>query len=94
MDLVFHALAHEARREMIRRLSEDEMTVGQLADPLEMSLAAASKHIKVLEEAGMVRRTIDGRRHICRLDPGPLAAADHWLRFYERVWNGRLTEKT
>jgi DNA-binding transcriptional ArsR family regulator len=55
-----------------------------------MSLAAASKHIKVLERAGLVRRTVDGRRHVCRLDPGPLASASEWLRFYERYWTERL----
>ena len=55
-----------------------------------MSLAAASKHIKVLENAGMVRRDVRGRTHICRLEPGPLASADQWLRHYERFWTGRL----
>ena len=55
-----------------------------------MSLAAASKHVKVLERAGLVRRTVDGRRHVCRLDPGPLASASNWLGFYERFWTRRL----
>ncbi|HLM49017.1 MAG TPA: metalloregulator ArsR/SmtB family transcription factor, partial [Solirubrobacteraceae bacterium] len=64
MDAVFHALAHGARREMIGRLSDGALTVGELAAPLTMSLAAASKHVKVLEHAGLVRRTIDGRRHV------------------------------
>jgi DNA-binding transcriptional ArsR family regulator len=53
-------------------------------------LAAASKHIKVLERAGLVQRTIDGRRHVCRLEPVPLASATAWLRFYERYWTDRL----
>lgn len=90
MDAVFHALAHGARRDMLGRLADGELTVGQLAGPLAMSLAAASKHIKVLEGAGLVRRTVDGRRHVCRLDPAPLADATAWLRFYERHWNERL----
>jgi DNA-binding transcriptional ArsR family regulator len=90
MDVVFHALAHGARREMLGRLADGELTVSELAEPLPMSLAAASKHVKVLEGAGLVRRTIDGRRHICRLDPGPLASAAAWLGFYERHWNERL----
>jgi DNA-binding transcriptional ArsR family regulator len=90
IDDVFHALAHNARRTMLARLADGELTVGQLAEPLEMSLAAASKHVKVLEEAGLVRRTVDGRRHVCRLDATPLAGAFAWLRFYERFWNERL----
>jgi DNA-binding transcriptional ArsR family regulator len=90
VDDVFHALAHGARRDMVNRLAERELTVGELAAPLEMSLAAASKHVKVLERAGLVRRTVDGRRHLCRLEPGPLASADAWLRHYERFWTERL----
>jgi len=90
MDEVFHALAHGARREMLGRLAARELTVGELADPLTMSLWAASKHIKVLERAGLVRRTVDGRRHVCRLEPEPLASAAAWLRFYERHWEERL----
>jgi DNA-binding transcriptional ArsR family regulator len=90
MDVVFHALAHGARREMLGRLAERQRTVGELAAPLTMSLAAASKHIQVLERAGLVRRTVDGRRHVCRLDPAPLASASAWLHFYERHWEERL----
>ena len=90
MDAVFHALANDARRRMLRRLAGGELTVGELAEPLTMSLAAASKHIKVLEQAGLVRRTVAGRRHVCRLEAGPLADADAWLRFYERFWAKRL----
>jgi DNA-binding transcriptional ArsR family regulator len=90
LDAVFQALAHEARRVMLRRLAERELTVGELAEPLAMSFAAASKHVKVLENAGLIRRTIDGRRHVCRLEPGPLADATAWLRFYERHWAERL----
>lgn len=90
MNAVFHALSHDARRDMLGRLSAGDRTVGELADPLDMSLAAASKHVKVLEDAGLVRRTIDGRRHICRLDPGPLASASSWLLHYERFWTASL----
>jgi DNA-binding transcriptional ArsR family regulator len=90
MNAVFQALSHDVRREMLRRLSDRELTVGELAEPLTMSLAAASKHIQVLERAGLVERTVDGRRHVCRLDAGPLAAADAWLRFYQRYWTERL----
>ena len=75
---------------MLRDLAEGERTVGQLAKPFAMSLAAASKHIKVLESAGLIRREVRGRTHLCRLEPGPLARAHQWLGFYERFWAGRL----
>ena len=90
MDDVFHALSHEARRAMLSRLAQGELTVGQLAEPLDMTLAAASKHVKMLERAGLVHRTVDGRRHLCRLEPGPLAPACAWLRYYERFWIERF----
>jgi len=92
LDGAFHALAHPARRDMLRRLAKSELTVGELAAPVAMSLAAASKHIQVLERAGLVRRTVAGRRHVCRLDPAPIASAFEWLRFYERYWNERLDD--
>jgi DNA-binding transcriptional ArsR family regulator len=90
MTAVFHALAHDTRRGMLRRLAEGSLTMGELAEPLTMSLAAASKHVRVLERAGLVHLTVAGRRHVYRLEPGPLASASDWLRFYERHWNERL----
>jgi DNA-binding transcriptional ArsR family regulator len=90
MDAVFHALASQARRDMLGRLDAGPLTVGQLAEPLAMSLAAAAKHVQVLERAGLLHRTIEGRRHICRLEPGPLASAQAWLAFYQRHWRERL----
>jgi DNA-binding transcriptional ArsR family regulator len=90
VDTVFHALSDATRRQMLRELTRGERTVGQLAEPYAMSLAAASKHIKVLEGAGLVRREIQGRTHLCRLDPGPLATAHEWLSFYEHFWTNRL----
>ena len=90
LDAVFHALGDATRRQMLRQLSEGERTVGQLAQPFAMSLAAASKHIKALEGAGLVRREVRGRTHVCSLDPGPLASAGQWLRHYERFWTERL----
>jgi DNA-binding transcriptional ArsR family regulator len=90
LDTLFRALADPTRRAMLRSLSEGEHSVGELAAPFRMSFAAASKHVKVLEHAGLVRRTVRGRSHICRLDPQPLAAADEWLRFYERFWRNSL----
>jgi len=90
LDSVFHALGDPTRRRMLRELAGGERTVGQLADPFAISLAAASKHIKALENAGLIRREVRGRTHLCRLEPGPLASAHEWLGFYERFWTGRL----
>lgn len=90
LDAIFHALGDATRRRMLRDLASGERTVGQLAEPFAISLAAASKHIKVLESAGLIRREVCGRIHVCRLDPGPLATAHEWLGFYERFWTDRL----
>ena len=90
LDRVFHALTDPTRRYMLRNLALRERTVSELAQPFQMSLAAASKHVKVLERAGLVRRTVQGRTHFCRLDPKPLAGAAEWLSFYQRFWNERL----
>jgi DNA-binding transcriptional ArsR family regulator len=90
LDAVFHALGDATRRQMVRDLASGERTVSQLAEPFAMSLAAASKHIKALENAGLIRREVRGRTHVCRLEPGPLASAHHWLTFYERFWTDRL----
>jgi len=90
LDTVFHALSDATRRQMLRELADGERTVGQLARPFTMSLAAASKHIQVLERARLIRREVHGRTHLCRLAPGPLASAHDWLGFYERFWGVRL----
>lgn len=90
LDTVFHALGDTTRRRMLRELSTGERTVSQLAEPFDISLAAASKHIKALESAGLIQREVRGRTHLCRLDPGPLAGAHEWLSFYERFWTDRL----
>lgn len=90
MNAVFHALGDATRRRMLRELAAGERTVGQLAEPFAISLAAASKHIKALEAAGLIRREVRGRTHLCRLEPGPLASAHQWLDYYQQFWNGRL----
>jgi DNA-binding transcriptional ArsR family regulator len=90
LDTVFHALGDATRRQMLRELAAGERTVGQLAEPFDISLAAASKHIKTLESAGLIRREVRGRTHVCRLDPGPLANANEWLTYYERFWTQSL----
>lgn len=90
LDRVFHALADPTRRSLLRRLSEGERSVGQLAEPYAMSLAAVSKHLRVLEAAGLVRRRVRGRTHQCALEPGPLSDVQAWLRHYEPFWRDRL----
>ena len=90
LNSVFHALGDATRRSMLRELAAGERTVGQLAEPFAISLAAASKHIKALENAGLIQREVRGRTHVCRLDPGPLATAHEWLGFYEQFWTSRL----
>jgi DNA-binding transcriptional ArsR family regulator len=90
LDAVFHALADPTRRSMLRRLAEGEFTIGELAAPFRMSFAGASKHVKALERAGLIRRTVRGRTHVCRLSSETLAEAFEWMRFYERFWAERL----
>jgi DNA-binding transcriptional ArsR family regulator len=92
LDAVFRSLSDPTRRSMLRMLADGERSVGQLAEPFAMSFAGASKHVKVLEDAGLVRRTIQGRIHSCRLDPERLATADKWFDFYSRFWSKRLDD--
>lgn len=90
LDSVFHALADPTRRAMLNDLAAGPCTVGELAAPFDISLAGASKHIQVLERAGLIRREVQGRVHTCRLDAGPLHLGVEWLRHYERFWTRRL----
>lgn len=90
MDLIFHALAHQTRREMLNHLTTGEQTIGELAAPFSMSLEAASKHVRVLERAGLVHRAVLGRRHVCRLQPQALGEAWSWLGFYRQFWSEQL----
>ena len=90
LDAVFHALADPTRRAMLRDLSSGQRTVGELAAPFAISLAGASKHIQVLERAGLVQREVQGRVHVCRIDARPLHAGVEWLRHYERFWTSKL----
>ena len=90
LDTIFHALGDATRRAMLNELAASERTVGELAEPFAMSLAAASKHIKVLEAAGLIRRDVRGRTHVCSLEPVPLMRADQWLGLYRRFWTDRL----
>lgn len=90
LDGVFSALADPTRREILERLARRQLTVGELAAGFSMSLPAISKHVKVLERSGLLKRRIDGRVHRCRLGPRPLEAASAWLSRQERFWNAAL----
>ncbi len=90
LDATFSALADPTRRGMLANLSLGEKTVSELAQPYAMSLAAASKHIKKLEVAGLVRREVKGRTHTCHLNAKAMAEAHAWMEEYRKFWIGRL----
>jgi len=90
LDSVFQALADPTRRGMLIALGGGASSISDLARPYDMSLAAASKHIKKLEAAGLIEREVVGRVHHCRLSPERLRAARDWLQVYERFWNKNL----
>jgi DNA-binding transcriptional ArsR family regulator len=88
----FAALSDPVRMATIARLAEGPATVGELAKPFPLSPAGYSKHIQVLQAAGLVTKELDGRRHICSLHPAPLKAAFDWLSFYEKFWSSSLDQ--
>ena len=90
LDRTFAALADPTRRAILARLAAGEATVTELASPFDISLPAISRHIRVLENAGLLARTRRGRLHHCRLSPGALQQAAEWLAFYRRFWDQRL----
>jgi DNA-binding transcriptional ArsR family regulator len=90
LDSVFHALADATRRSILRDITRRERTVGELAQPYSMSLAAVSKHLDVLERASLIQRERRGVRRMVRLNPKPLRAAQDWLAFYETFWRTNL----
>ena len=90
LDITFHALSDPTRRGMLATLARGEKSIGELAEPFAMSFAGASKHVKVLEGAGLVARRKVGRTQLCRLNPKPLAEAEQWLRQWEQFWSVRL----
>ena len=90
LDTVFHALADPTRRGMLANLALGEKSIGALAEPFAMSFAGASKHLKVLEGAGLVDRRKVGRTHLCTLRAAPLAEAEQWLKQWEKFWTVRL----
>lgn len=90
LDHVFHALAHPARRAIIQQLSIGERNLSELASPLRMTFPAASKHVRVLERAKLVRRRVVGRQHLCRLHAAPLKEATLWTEQFRRNWESRF----
>ncbi len=90
LDAIFSALGDRTRRALLARLAAGPARVTELAEPFEMSLPAVSKHVRVLERAGLVSRSIDGRVHECALDAAPLEDADAWLSYYRRFWGDQL----
>ncbi len=90
LDLALAAIADPTRRAILDRLASGPARVTDVAAPFAMSLAAVSKHVRVLEEAGLVRRTRQGREHTLELDAAPLGEVVRWASRYERFWNERL----
>jgi len=90
LNATFSALADPTRRAILARLALGETSVGELAEPFDMSLPAISKHLKVLEHAGLISRTREAQYRPCRLEPAGLMGVDEWLEEYRRLWNERF----
>lgn len=90
LDLLFYALSDPTRREILRMIKEGTQTIGELADPFKMSLAAISKHIKILEKAKLLKRKKIGRIHECTFNPEALKSAEECIKFYTTFWNNSL----
>jgi len=90
LDITFSALADPTRRGMLASLALGEKSIGELAEPFAMTFAGASKHVKVLEDAGLIARRKVGRTHLISIDAKPLEEAERWMRQWEKFWNVRL----
>jgi len=90
LDTTFRALADPTRRGMLATLALGEKSIGELAEPFAMSFAGASKHVKVLEDAGLIARRRVGRTHLISIDAKPLEEAERWIRQWEKFWSARL----
>jgi DNA-binding transcriptional ArsR family regulator len=90
LDSIFHALADETRRGMLALLARSDRTAGELGDPFEISQPSCSKHIAVLEHAGLVKRTVEGRVHRFRLQSRPLRDSEAWITRHRQLWEGSL----
>ena len=89
-DVIFAALSDPTRRSIVRRLADGEATVLELAEPFPISLPAISRHLQVLERAGLISRSRDGQRRPCRLQPEPLAEIAAWAEHTRATWEQRL----
>jgi DNA-binding transcriptional ArsR family regulator len=92
LDRVFAALSDPTRRAILEQLSGRDSAVSELAEPHRMSLPAVSKHLRVLERAGLIQREVEGRVHMMHLESEPLKDAVTWLEHYSRFWEGRFDE--
>jgi DNA-binding transcriptional ArsR family regulator len=90
LDRIFSAVSDATRRAILETLAKKPATITELATPFPVSLNAVSKHVMVLERAGLIRREIHGREHLCWLEPQPLRKATAWLDEYRQFWNVRL----
>lgn len=90
LDTTFHALADPTRRGMLASLALGDKSIGELGEPFAMSFAGAAKHVKVLENAGLIGRRREGRRQMCTLKAEPLAEAERWLSQWEKFWTVSL----
>ncbi len=92
LDAIFHALSNRTRRALLARLATAPARVNELARPHGMSVNAISKHLFVLEDAGLIRRLRDGSVQLCELNAAPMADADKWIRNYSQFWNRQLDQ--
>ena len=90
LDRIFSALSDATRRAILRALTVRPATINEIAKPFPVSLNAISKHVMILERAGLLRRQIRGREHYCWIEPGPLREADAWLQQYRQFWELRM----
>jgi DNA-binding transcriptional ArsR family regulator len=90
LDIVFHALSDSTRRAILRDIVGKQKTVGEIARPYQMSLAAVSKHLNVLESADLITREKRGSFQVIHLNAHAMKKAEHWLRFYENFWDDKL----
>ena len=90
LDAAFSALADPTRRAILARLALGETTVNELAEPFDMSLPNISKHLKVLENAGLISRSRDAQRRPCRIEPGTLKEVSAWVEAYRKLWEERF----
>ena len=90
LDAVFSALSDPTRRAMLHRLSANTLSVAELGESFGITKSAITKHVKVLEKAGLLNRSVSGRVHHCSLNSRSLQSASKWIKFYERFWNNKL----